>query len=43
LAIAKAKRAPKRLTSDQQQSLQGIGGIPSIITRGQGYDPAKQG
>jgi hypothetical protein len=42
LATGKAKRAAKILTSNQQQTLQGLAGT-SFITRGQGYGPAKQG
>jgi hypothetical protein len=41
-STGKAKRAAKRLASDQQQPLQGPAGTP-FITGGQGYDPAKQG
>jgi hypothetical protein len=36
------KRAAKILTSNQQQTLQGLVGT-SFVTRGQGYGPAKQG
>jgi hypothetical protein len=42
LATGKAKHAAKILTSNQQQTLQGIAGT-SFATRGQGYGPAKQG
>jgi|TARA_B110000914_G_scaffold101517_1_gene89174 hypothetical protein len=42
LATGKAKRAAKILTSNQQQTLQGLAGT-SFVTRGQGYGPAKQG
>jgi hypothetical protein len=42
LATSKAKRSTKILTSNQQQNLQGLAGT-SFVTRGQGYDPAKQG
>ena len=38
----KEKRAAKILTSDQQQTLQGLAGT-SYNTRDQGYGPAKQG
>jgi hypothetical protein len=38
----KAKRAAKLLTTNQQQTLQGLAGT-SFVTRGQGYGPAKQG
>jgi hypothetical protein len=43
LATGKAKRAAKILTSNQQQTLQGLVAGTSFITRGQGYGPAKQG
>jgi hypothetical protein len=36
LAIGKAKRAAKTLTTNQQQTLQGLAGT-SLVTRGQGY------
>jgi hypothetical protein len=42
LATGKAKRATKILTSNQQQTLQGLAGTP-FVTRGHGYGPAKQG
>jgi hypothetical protein len=42
LATGKAKRAAKILTSNQQQTLQGLAGT-SFVARGQGYGPAKQG
>ena len=42
LATGKAKRAAKILTSNQQQTLQGLAGT-SFVTRGQGYGPVKQG
>jgi hypothetical protein len=42
LATGKAKRAAKILTTNQQQTLQGLAGTP-FVTRGQGYGPAKQG
>jgi hypothetical protein len=42
LATGKAKRAAKILTSNQQQTLQGLAGTSSV-TRGQCYGPAKQG
>jgi hypothetical protein len=42
LATGKAKRAAKILTSNQQQTLQGLAGTP-FVTRGQGHGPAKQG
>jgi hypothetical protein len=42
LAAGKGKRAAKILTSDQQQTLQGLAGT-SFVTRGQGFGPAKQG
>jgi hypothetical protein len=38
----KAKRAANILTSNQQQTLQGLAGTP-FVTRGGGYGPAKQG
>jgi hypothetical protein len=38
----KAKRATNILTSNQQQTLQGLAGTP-FVTRGDGYGPAKQG
>jgi hypothetical protein len=41
LAAGKGKRAVKILTSDQQQTLQGLAGT-SFVTRGQGFGPAKQ-
>jgi hypothetical protein len=41
LATGKAKRAAKILTSNQQQTLQGLAGTP-FVTRGDGYGPAKQ-
>jgi hypothetical protein len=41
-AAGKEKRAVKILTSDQQQTLQGLAGT-SFVTRGQGFGPAKQG
>jgi hypothetical protein len=39
LAAGKEKRAAKILTSDQQQTLQGLAGTP-FVTRGHGYGPA---
>jgi hypothetical protein len=42
LATGKAKRAANTLTSNQQQTLQGLAGTP-FVTRGCGYGPAKQG
>jgi hypothetical protein len=42
LATGKAKRAAKILTSNQQQTLQGLAGTSSV-TIDQGYGPAKQG
>jgi hypothetical protein len=42
LATGKEKRATKILTSNQQQTLQGLAGTP-FVTRGQGYGPPKQG
>jgi hypothetical protein len=42
LATGKAKRAAEILTSNQQQTLQGLSGT-SFVSRGQGYGPAKQG
>jgi hypothetical protein len=42
LATGKAIRAAKILTSNQQQTLQGLAGTP-FVTRGQGYGPPKQG
>jgi hypothetical protein len=42
LATGKAKRATNILTSNQQQTLQGLAGTP-FVTRGHGYGPAKQG
>ena len=42
LATGKAKRAANILTSNQQQTLQGLAGTP-FVTRGNGYGPAKQG
>jgi len=42
LATGKAKRAANILTSNQQQTLQGLAGT-SFVTRGQGYGPVKQG
>ena len=42
LATGKEKRAAKVLTSNQQQTLQGLAGT-SFVTRGQGYGPVKQG
>ena len=42
LATGKAKRAANILTSNQQQTLQGLAGTP-FVTRGHGYGPAKQG
>jgi hypothetical protein len=42
LATGKAKRADNILTSNQQQTLQGLAGTP-FVTRGHGYGPAKQG
>ena len=42
LATGKAKRAANILTSNQQQTLQGLAGTP-FVTRGDGYGPAKQG
>jgi hypothetical protein len=42
LAAGKAKRAAKILTSNQQQTLQGLAGTP-FVTRGQGCGPARQG
>jgi hypothetical protein len=44
LATGKEKRAAKILTSNQQQTLQGLAGtLLSLLARGQGYGPAKQG
>jgi hypothetical protein len=42
IAAGKEKRAAEILTSDQQQTLQGLAGTP-FVTRDQGYGPAKQG
>jgi hypothetical protein len=42
LAAGKENRTVKILTSDQQQTLQGLAGT-SFVTRDQGYGPAKQG
>jgi hypothetical protein len=42
LATGKAKRAANILTSNQQQTLQGLARTP-FVTRGDGYGPAKQG
>jgi hypothetical protein len=42
LATGKAKRAAKILTSNQQQTLQGLAGT-SFVARGPGCGPAKQG
>jgi hypothetical protein len=42
LATGKAKHAAKILTSNQQQTLQGLAGT-SFVARGKGYGPAKQG
>ena len=42
VVTGKEKRAAKILTSDQQQTLQGLSGT-SFVTRGQGCGPAKQG
>jgi hypothetical protein len=42
LAAGKEKRAAVILTSDQQQTPQGLAGT-SFVTRGQGYGPGKQG
>jgi hypothetical protein len=42
LATGKAKRAANILTSNQQQTLQGLAGTP-FVTRGHGCGPAKQG
>jgi hypothetical protein len=42
LATGKAKRSAKILTSNQQQTLQGLAGT-SFVSRGQAFGPAKQG
>jgi hypothetical protein len=42
LDTGKEKRAANILTSNQQQTLQGLAGTP-FVTRGHGYGPAKQG
>jgi hypothetical protein len=42
LTTGKAKRAANILTSNQQQTLQGLAGTP-FVTRGHGCGPAKQG
>jgi hypothetical protein len=41
LATGKAKRTAKILTSNQQQTPQGLAGT-SFVTRGQGYGPPSQ-
>jgi hypothetical protein len=45
LTTGKAKRAAKILTTNQQQTLQGPAGTSfvSLLDRGQGHGPAKQG